>query len=116
MEGNIMNHRLIEFGVDIVQQQSEDRIVVAGRCYKGPIYVGDIFTAIYQLTPTKIGIDYGPSIRAGDKSVSLTVEAIRAYQHTLDWLDEGLTAEIELSGEGAKLLESKFVLGMTRQG
>jgi hypothetical protein len=58
--------------------------VVAGRCYEGPIVLGNRFCQLLtrgQIVP-----------------VDLTVEEIRSYGHLLDEIDPVLTGELLLSG------------------
>ncbi len=107
-----MNKKNIEFGVEFITERSGDRIGIAGRCYKGPIEIGDVFEAVYQYVPVKTLDDYArPSERIGETLVRLKVESMRAYGRSWQEIHEGLTAEMEVSGEGAELLKPGDVLG-----
>lgn len=77
-----------EFGVHKASFDG-DRAFVAGRCFTGPIRVGAVFTQLRRFHPvqTENGIP-----------VELVVTRIIAYGHQLDEIQEGLTAELELSG------------------
>lgn len=66
---------------------SADGIVVAGRCWEGPIKVGDEFTR-------------SESFDAGDATpVSLTVTSIQFYGKLVDSLAAGDTAKLTLAGD-----------------
>lgn len=78
------------------------RLVVAGRCWKGPIPVGTVFTTIATLQPD--------GSWATASSGSLTVEEISLYGHLVDELDEGLTASIVLIGKAERHLAPSDVL------
>lgn len=82
-----------EFGVHVVYRAKDDVFEVDGRCYLGPITLGTTFHVIKPDTP-----------------VHLTVVGIEAYKHSLEEIDEGLTARLRLKGNCADLPEPIFVL------
>jgi hypothetical protein len=59
--------------------------VVAGRCYDGPINLGDRFTQL-QYDDRALSVD-------------LSVEEIRTYGHLVDSLPEIFTGELKLAGQ-----------------
>lgn len=92
--------RLIEFGIGGVEKSQLGYLVI-GRCHEETIRVGDVFTAVYKLTPVRAP-DGGfvSSTRTGDKPVSLKVVSIEAYKRFLNELGPGSTARLELVGTG----------------
>lgn len=75
----------IEFGVHGVTTLGPQTCAVIGRCFKGPISVGDTFTGIRRAL--------GPAV-----DLHLVVVGIEAYRHDLPNLDQGLTARLRLEG------------------
>lgn len=106
-----MKHKRIEFGIETATLQDK-LIIVAGRCYQGPISIGDSFDLIYTVEPVLTPSGYGPSTRGPEREVALRVETLWAYGHFLEELDTGLTAELTLSGRGGELLRPGAVLGV----
>jgi hypothetical protein len=106
-----MTDKHIEFGVDTVEHDGSV-VIVSGRCYKGPITLGDCFNLVYKLKTLK-GSDgsYGPSLPFNKEQLSLCVEKIWSYGHTLDTMDEGLTGKLQLSGWKGRVLQHRDVLG-----
>ncbi len=102
--------REIEFSVFQVQE-GKNRKIIDGRCYRGPIRLGDRFTALYRLVPVAGDDPFGPSRKVDERAVAFTVVEIRAYGHKLGQLDPGMTARLELSGED--MVEAGFVLGLS---
>jgi hypothetical protein len=100
----------IEFGIEYIRREA-DKTFIAGRCYKGPISIGDVFNSVYQLIPLKNEEGcYGHRME-NNRSVDIYVVSIKAYRHELEILDQGLTAEIEIAGEGCDLVKPRDVLG-----
>jgi hypothetical protein len=62
-------------------------VVVPGRVHQGTIRVGSVFTAIEMTSATSA-------------TIKLRVEKIVAYGHSLEELPEGMTGELQLTGEG----------------
>ncbi|NOJ96000.1 hypothetical protein HMI51_24075 [Corallococcus coralloides] len=100
----------IEFAVASVNPQP-GRVRAAGRIFEGIIRVGDVFSVAFKLTPVRTPEGYGPSIRSDDRPVSIRIEQIRAYGHSFQKLEAGMTAELVLSGDGAESLAQGDVLG-----
>ena len=73
---------------------------VTGRCYVGPICVGDFFDHLISQDEAS---DPGQPIR-------LRVLRIEAYGQSLDELDTGLTARLYLSGDLPAQLADGWVL------
>lgn len=99
----------IEFYVDHFYRKN-DRFFIAGRCYKGPIRINDVFNVQYRLIPTEVDDGYGEAVKEDEIPLTVSIKSMRAYQHDLDELDTGLTAEIELIGDVNSVQEG-FVLG-----
>jgi hypothetical protein len=96
---------MYEFSVEIIDRE-DDKIAVAGRCLQGPVRVGDRFTSAYRFADLM-----ADDLRHVDETpVSLRVDRIVAYRHELTDLHDGMTARIELSGEGDTVLSQGWVL------
>lgn len=91
---------MAEFGVHGARVEG-NRVVVIGRCYRGPLRVGDVFV---QLKPVD---EEGPGSAL---PVRLTVERMVAYRREMSEVDEGLTAELSLQGEGGDLVAAERIL------
>jgi hypothetical protein len=103
---------IMEFSIEHFQQLP-DCIIVAGRCYHGPINVGERFHCLYELVPELTENGYGPSKRnEQEQLVNLRIDAISAYNHSFIQLDPGMTAELELSGEGIEKIKKGLILGI----
>jgi hypothetical protein len=90
--------RRFEFGVPVDATPAPGPgITLAGRCYSGPIRVGDRFDQLVRKDGGVAGID-------------LYVKALEAYGHELDFIWEGLSAQITLEGAGAELVRGELVL------
>jgi hypothetical protein len=112
-----MSSSVIAFGVERVKDRGPVSVTVDGRNFEGDLSVGDTFTRLYNLTPAPGADRYGgPEVRVNDRGVALRVEAIRAYGRNWTVLDHGLTAELELAGVGADLVEPRDVLGVALSG
>ena len=105
-----MRFKKIEFGVHAAEA-SGARARVSGRCYSGPIDVGDVFSAVYELVVQPKGEEYGPSLRSKSQLVDIEVKAITAYGRSLSTLDTGMTAELLLSGNGIDAIKPGYTLG-----
>ncbi len=85
-----------EFGVHGVEHVGESFFVI-GRCYLGPLRLGDVFCTA--------------SVPGGlSSNVRLTVQTIEAYSRKWDEIDEGLTARLELTGEGGDAVTEECIL------
>jgi hypothetical protein len=87
-----------QFGVHGVERASDPTIVI-GRCYIGPLRVGDVFV--------RNQLPAGQELR----SIRLTIAHMEAYRHSMDELDEGLTARLTLTGDGGVTIVAESVLG-----
>lgn len=67
---------------------SGDGVRLAGRCYQGPIRIGDVFVEA--------------AAGDGQHEIALRLDQVLLYGRPSDELDPGLTAEITLSGAGAR--------------
>lgn len=104
-----MASRSFEFEVLIVTSQP-DGVRAGGRIIEGIIRVGDVFSVAFRRTHVRTPDGYGPPIRSDDRPVSIRIEQIHTYGRSLEKLDAGMTAELVLSGEGAKSLVEWEVL------
>lgn len=66
-------------------------VIVPGRVHQGTIRVGSVFTAVEVMS-------------AVSSTINLRVDRIIAYGHSLEELPEGMTGELQLSGEGKEKL------------
>ena len=107
-----MSQQVIEFLIAYFQRQS-DRVIVAGRCCQGPINVGERFHCLYESVVERTEDRYGSSKRQGQgELVNLRVDSIFAYGHCFTQLDPGMTARLELSGEGIEKIKEGLILGI----
>jgi hypothetical protein len=83
---------MFEFGIHDI-----DRNTVIGRCYKGPLRVGEMFTSFEDEANTT-------------HPVELEITCIEAYNRELEEIDAGLTARLTLRGLGADSLSQRGVL------
>ena len=56
---------MIEFGIDGDVAPGDACVFVTGRCYQGPLAVGDVFNGAYQHSHEAIPKAQGPRPRAG---------------------------------------------------
>jgi len=85
------------FGVHGDATTSGEVTQVIGRCYTGPIRIGDAFRSAQSPGGERV-------------AVALTVVAMDSYGHALDEIQEGLTARLTLRGTGADHLADETVL------
>jgi hypothetical protein len=86
---------MFAFGIHGVEDV--EPCTVIGRCYKGPLRVGGVFTLFEEEGGTA-------------HVVRLEVLQIEAYQRELDEIDEGLTARLTLHGSGGQLVKERGIL------
>jgi hypothetical protein len=100
-----------EFGVERVRTDDDMRTRVAGRCYRGLIRLGDVFTSAYRYDVHRVGHEYtGPSERYDVHSVHLVVESMTAYGREFTEIDEGFVAELSLEGPDSSHVVPGLVL------
>jgi hypothetical protein len=82
-----------------------------GRCAYDEIRVGDLFTDSVTLIPAVTEEDYAREAEVeGRTSVSLRLERITLYRHSIDFLDRGMAAEIDVHGDGLSQVQLHDVL------
>jgi hypothetical protein len=91
---------MAQFGVHGIKV-TNDEVVAVGRCYKGPLTTGAVFVLVQ---PESSGT-FEPS-----QTVNLTVDKIVAYNREITEIDEGLTAELHMSGEGTTAVQVGSIL------
>lgn len=101
---------MLEFGVHSITYDNE-KTIVSGRCYLGPLRIGDQFKFVYEITCPKTEEGYVSSHRGNFFQVDLIIESIRAYGYSFDELAEGMTAEFVLTGQHNNAIQTGFVLG-----
>jgi hypothetical protein len=107
----MIDQKKIEFIVEFVEDRPAS-LLIAGRCAKGKVKVGDCFDAVYKYSPVGKLDDYAHSAeRTDERPVSLLVKAIFSYGMSLDEIDSGLTAELTLTGKNENLVNVGDVLG-----
>jgi hypothetical protein len=82
-----------QFGIHAVEGADS----VIGRCYRGPLKLGVVFTSFEDESGTM-------------HSVRLKITRIEAYRRELDELDEALTARLHLRGDGLEIVHAKGAL------
>ncbi|QDU87090.1 hypothetical protein Pla175_04450 [Pirellulimonas nuda] len=77
---------------------------VAGRVYEADVCIGDVFTALARVdrAPTTTTSDNNV---AAEHPVTLRVDGIEAYQHSVELLSSGVTGLLKLTGLGEALLQ-----------
>ena len=103
--------RPIQISVDVLEPVAPNQWRVGGRCYLGPIRLGDTFTAIFEfIGDIQDDTAYTKQvIRRG--LLHMEVKTITAYGYSLDQLDMGVSAALLLEGTGGDQLKLKLVLG-----
>lgn len=86
---------MFEFGVYMIE--NVEPFVVIGRCLRGVIRVGAMFTSFRCAVGVK-------------RAVHLEVAEVEAYKRKLEEIDEGFTARLTLRGSGWQLLDESGVL------
>ena len=97
---------MYEFSIETVDDQG-DKVVVTGRCLQGPFEIGDHFTSAYRFA----NVTEEDLRHVGETPVSLRADRIVAYRRDLPDLYPGMTATIDLAGEGGKILAQGWTLG-----
>ena len=92
---------MAEFGVHGVEHDKGTTIVI-GRCYKDTLAVGDTFQLVTLLEPQ--------GGEAKSHAVNLTIQRMVAYGREMEQIDEGLTAQLRLAGEGGERVIPQSVL------
>lgn len=104
-----------EFVVDDWTKGEADRFRVLGRCGNSPIRVDDRFDTLVRFKPRAYphGLADPPVV---DKlqPVSVSVECIHAYGHSLQELGQGMTGELVLRGSAGSHVPPGWVLGLRR--
>lgn len=73
-----------------------DRVTLAGRCYQGPIRLGDIFTEAES---------------AGERNeIALTVASLLFYGKEVAELDPASSAQLTLTGQGTEWITAGVLL------
>ncbi|WNZ24538.1 hypothetical protein HJG54_17885 [Leptolyngbya sp. NK1-12] len=99
----------MEFLVDSIERDGE-AYCVRGACTHGKIDIGTIFSKAYKKIK-RFSNNQVESIRTENhRVVSLRVEKIIAYRHSLDSLPQGMSGEIYLVGEGGYNLNTEDTL------
>jgi hypothetical protein len=101
--------RPIEFAVKWAEQK-ERGFFATGRCSQGPIRVGDSFTAIYKLAPTRPA--ESPDIHSEERALLVQVHSIEVFRRALDELPIGTTAKLGLTFSGEIPALAGYVLGL----
>jgi hypothetical protein len=81
------------------------KIIIEGRCTRGPIVLGDSLMAVSEMTVQTDFQTYGPTTLHHVASVQMKVDSIWAYDHQLKELSQAMTARLELSGAGIEYLQ-----------
>ena len=80
-------------------------VTVIGRITEGdPIKRGTVFVWAYTVTPDVRDPSHPKAIRSNARRISLRVDTITYYKRVWDELESGMSAALELSGDGAELL------------
>jgi len=108
-----MSTRQIAFGVGGIEHK-DIQVRVIGRCFEGPILLGDTFTVAFKRTLERLPDGYGPGVRSDERAIALKVDTIWAYNHSLDELPPGMTGRLTLSGLGSDVLREDDVLSNSK--
>jgi hypothetical protein len=102
-------NRRIEFNIAAVAPTS-GRLVVRGRCYAGPLGIGDVFDEVFGSEVSRAGDRFEES-RGEGIPVHLSIRKMSTYGRAIEIFDAGLTGELELEGAGAEFLSVGMTLG-----
>ena len=93
-----------EFGV-VKTLRDDDHLMVDGRCFEGPLAVGDVFRQLYRLAPVVPKTEAGWNLVAADfRQVSLRIDDIIYFRQSIESLSTGHTARLSLAGDGLELV------------
>ena len=110
-----MTKSTTEFIVDGWVPGNSGRFTIVGRCGDEPIRVGDVFDAVFRYKPRRYPDEMGlEPIREVERSASLRVESISAYQESLDELGQGMTGSLVVTGDGMGQISPGWVLGASK--
>ena len=99
----------LEFGISEIRFDGV-KAVLEGRCHRGPIMPGDIFSVLSSMTLQTTAQIVGPTKLTNPVPVSIKVDAIWAYGHKIQELSQTMTARLETSGSGFEHLKSGLAL------
>lgn len=106
----MINISAIEFAVDEVMVQAAG-VRVSGMMTSGDLHVGSIFGIAYRpVMDETVGREYIMVGRTDVRNIAVRVSEIRAYDHQLDELPCGMSAQLLLIGEGAVAIRPRDVL------
>ena len=99
--------------MDIIQHEVEFLVVrvspanggltLDGRCCRGTVALGQVFSVLSQVDLRQIPDGFsGPSSLKPVGSLCLRVESILLYGGLSDFLSQGVTARLELTGTGGR--------------
>jgi hypothetical protein len=106
-----MDTNTIQFSIDELRVLKLGGYSISGRCSKGPIAVGDTFDQVLDVLVRKTPEEYATVATRVVGAVRLRVDHIRAYGRELETIDQGLTAEIVVSGSGGDSLKIGHSIG-----
>jgi hypothetical protein len=89
-----------------------ERFNGVGRCGDAPIHVGEVLDAVYRNKRRRYPDELGDEpVREVEKTASIRVLCIHAYERSLKPLGEGMTGSLTLEGEGLQYIAPGWILG-----
>lgn len=109
-----MSSNSIQFSVDEVRHLAHNGYAISGRCELGPFDVGDTFDKVLDFLMQKPPNEHEIAETHVVETVSLRVDRICSYHHEFERLEQGMTAELFLSGSGGDKLKVGHSIGGVR--
>jgi hypothetical protein len=89
-----------------------ERFTVLGRGGDAPIYIGEVFDAVYRNKRRHYPDDLGDEpVREVERPAAIRVVCIHAYERSLNALGEGMSGSLTLEGEGLQYIAPGWTLG-----
>lgn len=101
--------RAFWFQVSVVNH-TRGHFAVDGRCLRGPIALGDIFTEFSAMSFISTPDLGKTTVLEPNGRVTLKVKSILVFGRSIEEIVEGYTARLEVTGVGAELLTDGIVL------
>jgi hypothetical protein len=100
---------MAKFGIEVPPTKTPNGWNVEGRCCWTDILVGDMLTAVASYTTTWDAQGEPHTVYAPAQPVRLIIRRIHGYGQQHQWWSAGMTALLELEGEG-NLQDQEFAV------
>jgi hypothetical protein len=102
--------RHIEFTVERLTTE-DGRVLIDGRVCESPIRVGDVFTKIYGHRQRWDGKQWVTTDPGPTDAIRLVIRSIESYRRSWNELSSGMTARLEVVGDGLDRVAEGRILG-----